>query len=407
MSTYDFTHSADRSGDRSEKWSKANLLAMCGNADALPFWVADMDISVFEGIKAGLYREADIGVIGYRDNSGLASLFTDFMKEKHDTVLDEDHVTFAQGMLHAISLAMNIFTKPGDRILLPYPSYHPFIEMIEANGRVIVPLPLKRTSDGFVFDPADFKKADEDCQAILFCSPHNPTGIVFSQEELGCVLETAKERGQLVLCDEIHSDMAHPGYKHIPMVKANEAIGARCISFCAASKSFNIAGEHCAFALFSDKAMKEEYTSVQKRLYLSSPGYSAAVMAEAAYKDGLDYNKALCEALAAKSAKVGSFIKERCPELRYCAPHASFIAFIDCSAIRAAVEADKAANPGLYSHNDYLMASFFGARGGICMNDGSMFGSAYSDYVRFNFGCGDELLEKGLEGLEKALKTIR
>lgn len=407
MSTYDFTHSADRSGDRSEKWSKANLLAMCGNADALPFWVADMDLSVFEGIKAGLYREADIGVIGYRDSSELAKLFISFMKEKHDTVVDEDHVAFAQGMLHAISLAMNIFTKPGDRILLPYPSYHPFFDMIEANGRVIVPFPLKRTGNGFAFDTNGFKAADEGCQAILFCSPHNPTGIVFNQEELECVLKTARERGQLVLCDEIHSDMAYPGYKHIPMVKANEAIGARCISFCAASKSFNIAGEHCAFALFSDKTMKEEYTTIQKRLYLTSPGYSAAVMAEAAYRDGLAYNKALCEALAAKSAKVEAFIKARCPELRYCAPHASFIAFIDCSAIRAAVEADKAANPGLYDHNDHLMASFFGVRGGICMNDGSMFGPAYSDYVRFNFGCGDELLEKGLEGLERALKTIR
>ena len=137
--SYDFSHSVDRTGSRAEKWDRGNMAGICGNADALPFWVADMDLPVSDGIRQAIEDEARLGVIGYRNNSALRPAFISFMKERHDTVLDEDHVAFAQGMLHAIALAMNIFTKEGDRILLPYPSYHPFIDMIEDNGRIIVP----------------------------------------------------------------------------------------------------------------------------------------------------------------------------------------------------------------------------------------------------------------------------
>ena len=233
--SYDFSHSVDRTGSRAEKWDRGNIAGICGNADALPFWVADMDLPVSDGIRQALEDEARLGVIGYRNSSALKPAFISFMKERHDTVLDEDHVAFAQGMLHAIALAM---------------------------GRVIVPYHMKRTAEGFTLDPDEWKAAGEGCQAILFCSPHNPTGIVFTDSELESILTLARDRGQLVLCDEIHSDLALPGFRHIPMVKANERIGADVITFAAASKSFNIAGEHCAFACFSSKEMR-----LQRRLH--------------------------------------------------------------------------------------------------------------------------------------------
>lgn len=402
----DFSKTVDRRGFRSEKWSREKIAGLCGNPDALPFWVADMDLSVSDEIKSALAREADLGVFGYRDSSGIKDLFISFMKERHNCLLSPEKVAFAQGMLHAIALAMNIFTEEGDRILLPFPSYHPFIDMTGNNRRVLVPYHLKREAKGFHFDIDEYRRASEGCKAILFCSPHNPTGIVFRKEDLEAVLTLAKERGQIVLCDEIHSDLAHPGHCHIPLVKANEEIGARCITFSATSKSFNIAGEHCAFASFSDEDMKESFEEAQKRLYLTSPGYSVSVMVEEAYGKGLEYNRQLCEALSRKLDRVESFMEEHTPELKLCRPEASFIAFIDCSSILDKVKADRDANPALYAGGG-MMSHFFGQRGGICMNDGTWFGEEYEAYVRFNFGCGDELLEEGLRRLEKAVASIR
>ena len=283
---------------------------------------------------------------------------------------------------------------------------HPFIDMIENNHRVIVPFRLDRSGNGFSFDCERYREESRDCSAVLFCSPHNPTGIVFSEAELECVLTSARERGQIVLCDEIHSDLSYPSFTHTPLIRANDGIGARCITFSAASKSFNIAGEHCAFASFSHKRDRQAYERWQKRLYLTSPGYSVAVMAEAAYRDGLEYNRALCRDLSRKAEKVRSFIKEKCPLLTFCTPHASFIAFIDCSAILDKVIEDRNRHPEIYG-DYYLMSHFFGQRGGICMNDGTWFGGEdYKAYVRFNFGCGDDLLDKGLEGIKKAYDYI-
>ncbi len=403
----DFSKSVDRRAFSSEKWNRASIAGICGNPDALPFWVADMDLRVSSDISAAMHREADLGVYGYRDSGALKGLFINFMRERHDTVLDEDRVSFAQGMLHAIALALNLFTKEGDRVLLPYPSYHPFIDMITKNNRIIAPYHLKRTASGFALDISAFAKASEGASCILFCSPHNPTGIVFSEDELRAVLTLARDRGQVVLCDEIHADLAHPGHRHIPLIKANEDVGARVVGFAAASKSFNIAGEHCAFALFSDSGMRECFERAQQRLYLTQPGYSVAVMAEQAYGKGLEYNRALCQALKDKLDRLEDFMTSRTPELRLCRPSASFIAFIDCSAIMDRVREDRKASPGFYGEN-YMLSHFFGWHGGICMNDGTWFGGDdYEAYVRFNFGCGDDLLEEGLKGLEKAVAAVR
>lgn len=403
MSHYDFSHSVDRADCRSEKWSRKNIAQVCGNEDALPFWVADMDLRACDEITSALEEENRRAVYGYRENSRLTENFISFMKARHSTDLREENIAASQGMLHSIALALNLFTKEGDRILIPFPSYHPFFDMVKANGRVVVPYYMDLTDKGFVFDWEKLKETGRTCQAILFCSPHNPTGTVFSEAELRAVLETARERDQLVLCDEIHSDLTYPQYRHTPMYKANLGIGARAITFCAPSKSFNIAGEHCAFALFSHSGLRDSFIEMQKRLYLSTIGYSAAVMAEAAYSKGLDFNRALCQALSSKADRVENYLKENCPLLTFDKPHASFVGLIDCRKIFDRVLADSRSHSELYDGERNILSHFFGQRGGICMNDGTDFGSRdFAPFVRFNFGCGDDLLEKGLSLIKKA-----
>lgn len=403
---YDFDKAPLRKGTCSEKWSEKNIESICGNRNALPFWVADMDLITADGIRQTMLREAEHAVIGYREAEDLIPAFAGFVSARHDWVVDQSLTTYGQGMLHSIALAIDTFTAEGDSVLIPMPAYRPFISICSLSGRKIVPYHLPFRDGLFCFDKEEYLKASEGCSAILFCSPHNPSGMIFSKEELEFVLESAKERGQLVLSDEIHADLAHSGRRHYPMGKVNEGIKARCITFMAPSKSFNIAGEHCALAVFSDKDDLTRFRRRQSALFLTEPGYFIGAMAAAAYRDGLEYNRELCDYLKGNADLMRSYLEKDLPQVKMPNAEASFITFLDCSSLLPKVRADKEANPELYDGEHFLLSHFFGQRAGICMNDGSWFGDGYEGFVRFNYGCPRADVKLALEKLKAAVDSL-
>ena len=294
---YNFDAAVDRRNSNSEKWNKTLIEKICGNREALPFWVADMDLIPCKEVHEAMKREADRGVIGYGAFDSLLPSFISFVKERHSWTLDSDLTLYAQGMLHALALALDTFTNKGDKVLLPLPAYHPFMDLCTLSEREIIPYHLDYSDGAFSFNVEKFKEASKECSLILFCSPHNPSGVVFDKETLQAILKVVKERDQIILSDEIHADLTHPSFTHTPLGKANEGIDAKCVTFMAPSKTFNIAGEHCAFAIFSSHEMKKKFEERQKALFLSFPGYYAGTMATAAYKYGLSYNKELTKYL--------------------------------------------------------------------------------------------------------------
>ncbi|MGN0906659.1 MAG: MalY/PatB family protein [Bullifex sp.] len=402
-----FDKAVDRSCTNAEKYNKQEIKEICGNPDALPYWVADMDLPTSPVIKAALQRETDLAVPGYASHKDMLPEVRAFVKEKHGWDVSSSQVIYAQGMLHAISLAMNLFTKEGDEILLPYPCYQPFVHMIEDNGRIIRRFDLTCSDGLFSFDRDEFRNRSEGCAAILFCSPHNPSGVVFSEEDLTFLLSSAKERDQIVFSDEIHSDLVHPSSHHYPMGLVNEKVGAKCITFMAPSKTFNIAGEHCAFAFFDDMEMKARYQKAQKRLFLSGEGYFAGALAEAVYsKENYQFLSEMNAYLEANADYVRNYLKENVPGIRMANAGASFITFLDCSGIYDRVLKDKDAHPECYEGDYNIISHFFGSRAGICVNDGSWFGSGYEKFVRFNYGTSRQLVVKAMELIKKAVDAL-
>ncbi|MCI7807574.1 MAG: aminotransferase class I/II-fold pyridoxal phosphate-dependent enzyme [Spirochaetales bacterium] len=402
-----FDKAVDRSNTNALKYDKPEIKAICGNPDALPYWVADMDLPTSPVIKQALQRETDLAVPGYAGHSAMLPEVREFVRVKHGWDVTKDQVVYAQGMLHAIALAMNLFTKEGDEILLPYPCYQPFVHMIEDNERIIRRFDLTCSEGMFTFDREEFAKRSEGCTAILFCSPHNPSGVVFSEGDLKYILTLAKERGQLVLSDEIHSDLVHPSFHHYPMGLVNEQIQARCITFMAPSKTFNIAGEHCAFAIFNDVKMKLEYQKAQKRLFLAGEGYFAGALAEAVYSsENYQFLTDMNAYLESNADYVRNYLRENVPGIRMANAGASFITFLDCSEIYEKILKDKEAHPEFYEGDYNIISHFFGNRAGICVNDGSWFGKGYEKFVRFNYGTSRELVVKAMELIKSAVDAL-
>ncbi len=403
---YDFDTYIDRRGTSAIKWSRDAIKDICGNPDAVPYWVADMDLPTSKAIHRSMREAAEFGVAGYSDHPSQQKSFIGFLKRKHNWDVDEKNVTYVQGLLHGLALAMQTFTNAGDSVLVMYPSYAPFEGMAKLNDRKVIEYDLAYSDGRFSFDRESYEKKAKDAKLIMLCSPHNPSGMLFTKDELEFILRLAKENGQLVFSDEIHADLAHPGFHHLPLGKANEGIGAKVITFMAPSKTFNIAGEHFAEAIFSDKDMLERYKKEQAKLYVTSPGFFIGEMASAAYADSDDQNTELCKYLGENAAFIREYISENIPQLKFANAEASFVGFIDCTAIFDRVKADKEKHPEFYDGDHFIMSHFFGHYANVCMNDGSWFGESYASFVRFNYGTSKEMVRKGLEAIKRAVDSL-
>lgn len=402
----DFSKAVNRRGTNSVKWNEETLKDVCGNKNAIAAWVADMDLETAPAIHNRLINDANLGVIGYpKFEDKINNAFISFLKRRHNWIVQKDHVLFAQGMLHSITLSVNLFTNEGDKILLPYPSYPPFETIININNRVNVPFHLTYENNSFKLDRDAFKDMCKGIKCILFCSPHNPTSIVFSKEDLRFVLECAKENDAIIICDEIHADLVHPSKTHYPLGLVNEEVGARVITCMAPSKSFNIAGEHASFVLFSDLDDCKAFQKAQERLFISGPAHLAGNMCLEAYTNSDDFNKELCAHLESNANFIEEYLKENLPMLHFMNGGATFVSLIDCSAIYPLVLKDKEKNPEAYCTSSDL-SHFFGHYGGICLNDGTTFGKEYYEFVRINFGTSRDELLKVLSGMKKAIEIL-
>lgn len=388
----------------SEKWNKDAIENLSSNRDARPFWVADMDFYCAPEIIKKTEKVAHSGVYGYPSFPSLISVFKEWLERKHNWVVDEGNIAFSMGLLHGLALSIDVFTKEGDGIIIPTPCYRPFRELCSLSNRKIIELPLSYDKETSLFSlPLDkLEEKAKSAKMILFCSPHNPTGIVFKENELKEVLNIAKKNSLLVLSDEIHGDLVHPGSCHIPMGKANEKIKAKCITFMAPSKTFNIAGEHSAFAIFSDEETKDRWTRKEKALWLTEPGYFVGEMISTSYTSCDEYNKELCKYLKDNYDYISSFFEKNKLGIKVVKSNASFVAFLDCTELYDKIKKreEKSGN------EDMLLSHFFGKYALVAVNYGTWFGEEYYTFVRFNYGTNREEIKSALERIKKAIESL-
>ncbi len=377
--TYDFDREIDRSGTHSAKWEKYR------GRDVLPMWVADSDFAVAPAILQALHRRAEHPVFGYTDPPPhLFELLVGRMRERYAWEIDPAWIVFLPGIVGALFLACRAVGEPGDPVYLPQIIYPPFRKAPELNGRARRAVPMTLRDERMVIDLDWLEtQAPERGQLLLFCNPQNPGGAVYRRDELER-LAAIVERHELIVCsDEIHCELIlDAGTRHIPLASLNPNIAQRSITLMAPSKTFNLAGLGCAFAIVPDPELRARMkTNPFIVPHVNIMGFAAA---EAAYEFGDEWNRQQCAYLAASRDYLLQQINA-IPGLRLGPIEATYLAWIDVAAL------------GLDDPPRFFEDA------GVGMSPGREFGDP--GFMRLNFGCPRSRVEEAVRRISDAVAS--
>ncbi|MDO4620816.1 MAG: MalY/PatB family protein [Lachnospiraceae bacterium] len=286
---FDTLHFPDRRGTNCVKWDA--LTATYGQDNLLPLWVADMDFYAAPCVREAMRTAVDAGVFGYfAPPASYLDAFLDWERTRHGVSADRSWIRFTPGVVTGIFWTISALTEPGDGIAILTPCYYPFMNAVRETGRRMVISELVHTENGYTVDLADFeeKARTEQIRMLLLCSPHNPVGHVWSEQELRGMLDICKRYDILVVSDEIHQDVVFNGHRHLSCLRFEDILD-RLILLTAASKAFNLAGLQNSFALIPNADLRKRFDAYVKTTGMrqgSSLGYIAA---EAAYRGGAQW----------------------------------------------------------------------------------------------------------------------
>ncbi|HET7143301.1 MAG TPA: PatB family C-S lyase [Anaerolineales bacterium] len=363
--------------------------------DVLPMWVADMDFSAPRPILNSLHKAVDHGVLGYElPSMALKETVAARMDRLYSWKVKPEMVTAVTGIVSGFSVAARITCNAKRGVLLQTPVYNEFHEVKNNIGIPQLDAPLVKHVDGnilsYEIDWDIFERQIKKAGMFLLCNPHNPLGFIFSRKDLLRMAGLCIENKVLIVSDEIHSELLLDDHKFTPMAKLSSKIAKHTITLIAPSKTFNIPGLFCGFAIITDKELRERYEKEVNhlRLHVSSMGLFAARTAFAGECDG--WLKELRRHLTGNRDFLVKYITEYMPEVRLTVPQATYLAWLDFT------------QTGIVGSP----FEFFLKNARVAVSEGKIFGRNGDGHVRLNFGTSRKILEQGLERMRKALKTI-
>lgn len=360
--------------------------------DVLPAWVADMDFPTPEPVRQALHELidcADLGYPGWLAGTPLRTAFADRMRARFDWSADPARVRETSEVVQGAQLALHFGTDPGATIAVHTPTYPPFLEAISAMDRHVLPIPMVDEPDGWTFD---IDRLDRDlrvsrCQALLLVNPHNPTGRVFTADELHALAKLAEHHDLLVISDEIHADLAYQPHRHIPIATL-PGMAARTVTLNSASKAFNLAGARCAVAHIGPDRLLSAWDQQPGNLYGRANLFGVAATL-AAWERGDEWLAAAVAHLDSQRHLFADALARQLPKARHHLAQASYLAWIDLRAL--GLGPDPAA-PLLES-----------AR--VALTSGTSFGPGGEGFARLNFATSADLLRELVDRISRAVNS--
>lgn len=390
---YDFNRIIDRSGTGALKWEV--LEERYGRADLLPLWVADMDFETPAFITDALRKRLEHSLYGYTiDPPAFWPAVADWIDRHHHWKPKTEWLTFIPGIVKGIGMVLNVFTQPGDKVIIQPPVYHPFRLTPEGNGREVVYNPLREMEGGtYAMDFDNLSEvADERCKVLILSNPHNPAGICWDADTLRRLAAFCHARGILVISDEIHCDMALTGHRHIPFASVSEEAAACSITFGAPSKTFNIAGIVSSYAIIPDDGLRTTFFGWLRANELNEPTLFAPIATLAAFTpEGDAWRKEMLAYVEENVRYLTDYCHRSLPGIVPWQPQASFLVWLDCR--------------GLGLDHDALVHLFVD-EAHLALNDGAMFGPGGSGFMRINVGTPRPILSKALQQLADAVQAL-
>ena len=351
-------------------------------ADVLPAWVAEMDFPLAMPVKRTLAEAVELDDCGYAwpQGIGLAEAFAEFAASRMGWSVDPESVSPSGDVVGALTAVLRAIAEPGARVVVNTPVYHPFFAVIEELGCELAEAPL-------VAGELDVEAVErcfaEGAVALILCSPHNPSGGVPSREQLVAIAAAAERHGAWVLADEIHAPLTLPGSEHVPFLTVSAAAAERGIALCSASKTFNIAGLHCAQIVTAS----ESAAAVIERLPFGAThcGHLGAIASVAAFREGGPWLDDVLAVLDHNRRLLAELLAEHLPEVGYRQPRAGYLAWLDLRAL------DLGDDP-----SEAILE-----RGKVALSPGPDFGPQGAGFARLNFGTSPALLEEAVERIAK------
>lgn len=381
-----FDEGAQREGTECEKWDSRK--EVFGRADVIPLWVADMDFPSPAAVKEALVERAQQGVYGYtqslpRNRQAVAN----WMKKRHGAEVQTDWILSSPGVVDSLREALKIFTKPGDGVVVQPPVYGPFFRVTEQVGCRILRNRLINTDEGWRMDFEDLERHfAAGAKAMLLCSPHNPTGRVWTKEELQKVVELCNRYNVALVCDEIHADFEMPGNHHTSMITLEGA--QRAVVCVSATKTFNLAGLRNSSILIRDEQVREDMKKQLELDGLAGENLFGMIAQRAAYEQGEEWLDGFIEYLDGNMRYVESFIKEHIPEIKLHRPQGTYLMWLDMRALNMKQED---------------LGRFMVEKAGIGLSGGTGFGEEGAGFMRLNAAIPRRYLVRAMEQMERAL----
>lgn len=377
-----------RVGTECEKWD--GMIAETGDETMIPMWVADMDFPSPPAIRDALADVLERGTWGYTISGDAdRQALCDYWARRHSVTIERESVLLSPCVVTGLKLALRVVTKPGDGVLINPPVYGPFFMSIRSNGRKVVESPLVRDGDGrYTMDLADMegKLASGEAKAVMLCSPHNPCGRAWSKEELTAVVALCRRYGAPIVCDEIHADFVYAPNTHHSILTIP---GAReiAVMLCAASKTFNVAGLEQSAIVCCNEAVRKAIAEDMAASGVKAGNAFALAATRAAYTGCDAWLDGLMDYLAGSRDMVAAFVAERMPRVRLTPLEATYLMWLDCSALGFT--------------QDELLARIRAAH--VKVNDGLFFGEQGRGFIRLNIGCPRSQIREALTRLATVL----
>lgn len=387
--TIDFDQKIDRSFSHSLKFDART--AYFGRNDVIPMWVADMDFAAPEAVTKALIERAKHPIYGYTLHpDAMYDALIEWSAKRYGWDIKQSDIIMCPGVVPSINAVIEAITKPGDKVIVQPPVYFPFFSSVEKTGRELVLNPLYLDNNRYYIDFEHLEQcAKQGAKTLLFCSPHNPVGRVWHQQELERLLELAENYQMTIISDEIHADLIFPEQKHISL--ATLAQTTNVITTLAPSKTFNIASMGLSALIVSNTQQRNAIKTVFDQWHISPSNPFSIAAFEAAYRFGEDWLEQLNVYIYKNKKWVENFLETRCPQIKLVESEGTYLLWLDCR--------------DLGMDNESLKR-FFIEQAGVGMNPGYVFGDNGSGFMRLNIGTRLEIVQQAMEKIAGAIDSI-
>ncbi len=388
---YDFDEPIKRENTDSVKFDYTG--EYFGTSDLIPMWVADMDFRTPDFIMEAIRKRTQHEILGYsiRPDSFYQAIIN-WYRQRQDWSIERDWILFSPGVVAALSMAVNAFSREGEKVIVQPPVYHPFFSVIKDNKRELVYNTLVEDDGYYRMDLDDLKqKIDPDTKLLILSHPHNPVGRVWSPGELKELADLCLENNIVILSDEIHSDLVfHPNI-HTPLSTLSDEIADITVTCVAASKTFNLAGLSSSAVIIPNEKLRARFSHEAQKGHLYMGNIFGTIAMETAYSLGGDWLDQLLVYLKGNADLLMDYTEANLPGISVRPPEATYLAWLDMKSL------------GMKSKQ---LRKFMIRDARIGCNDGPSFGPGGTGYQRMNFACPRSTLTKALHHLKQAVEKI-